>query len=247
MTGNFGLSTQFKIGEITIDGQDVVGLFQVISLYESIFLPVITGDITLMDSDGADFIAQNKIEGNEDISFTFTDSREQQLTFQGKLNGFKDKLKDKQLGYFVLEFVVEGMWKNEETWVTKRFNEVAPQDIVSEMVGRITAGPHGSEDKMVGQGEPMSFVGARRRPTDIIQHVLTHAIATGNKTATATEQKKNQEEQTKGNTGFLFWQTLDGYRFSSIDGVLEAEVGTDWGEFKHQLPEQRTDLETTPG
>ena len=106
MTGNFALSTQFKIGEITIDGHDVIGLFQVISLYESIFLPVITGDITLMDSDGSDFIAKNKIEGNEDIKFSFTDSRDQQLNFEGKLNGFRDKLKDKQLGYFCFEFVV---------------------------------------------------------------------------------------------------------------------------------------------
>ena len=237
------LATQFKIGSVEIDGKDVIGLFNSISLYESIFLPVITGDIMLLDSDGSDFIAKNKIEGNEDIKFSFTDSREQSLSFEGKLNGFRDKVKDLQNSLFVLEFVVEGMWKNEETWVTKRFNEVAPQDIISEMVGRITAGPHGSEDKMVGQGEPMSFVGARRRPTDIIQHVLTHGIATGDKTPSATEKEKNQKEETKGNTGFLFWQTLDGYRFSTIDGVLKAEVGKDWGEFMHRLQNKALSLE----
>ena len=242
-SNNFSLSTQFQIGEITIDGQDVIGLFQVISVYESIFLPVITGDITLLDSDGSDFIAKYEIEGTEDLKFDFTDSLGNQLTFEGKLNGFKDKLQDKQNSMFTFEFVVEGMWKNEETWVTKRFNEVAPQDIVSEMIQRITVGPHGKEDKMVGQGEPMSFLGSRRRPNAIIQHVLTHGISTGDKTPTATEEGKNQEEETKGNTGFLFWQTLDGYRFSSVDGVLKAEVGNDQGEFVHRLQNKALTME----
>lgn len=234
MSENFSLSTQFEIGEISIDGNDVIGLFQVISIYESIFSPVITGDITLLDSDGSDFIAKYKIEGNEELRFSFTDAGGTQLQFAGYLNGFKDKLKDKQNSMFTFEFTAEGMRKNEESWVTKRFKEETPDAIVEDMTKRITAGPHGTNYKIDGRGEPMSFLGSRRRPCDIIEHVMTHGISTGN-TASATDQQKAQEEETKGTTGFLFWQTTDGYCFSSIDGVLSGSFGNSIGDFDHKL------------
>ena len=72
MSNDFSLSTQFEINEIEIDDLDVIGLFQSISIFENISSAVITGSIVMLDSDGASFVEKNKIEGNEKITFKFT-------------------------------------------------------------------------------------------------------------------------------------------------------------------------------
>ena len=47
MSNDFSLSTQFEINEIEIDDNDVVGLFQSVSMYENLSSAVITGSIVL--------------------------------------------------------------------------------------------------------------------------------------------------------------------------------------------------------
>lgn len=243
MAGDFSLSTQYELGEFTIDGKDVIGLFKAVNLYESIFSPIITGDCLLLESDSTRFIEENEIEGNEDIVFSFTNSRGEELRFEGVLNGMKDKVKQNANTMYAFEFTSKEVWKNEQDFVTKRFNNVAPQDIVSEMIERIKNGPHGEEDKMQGNGEPMSFLGSRKRPTDIIKYVLTHGISTANK-PDATDNGKAQEETAKGTTGFLFWQTIDGYRFCSVDDVLKGVGGNPVQEpFIHRLQQRNIPME----
>ena len=77
MSNDFSLSTQFEINEIEIDDLDVIGLFQSISIFENISSAVITGSIVMLDSDGASFIEKNKIEGNEKITFKFTNANKE--------------------------------------------------------------------------------------------------------------------------------------------------------------------------
>ena len=31
---------------------------------------------------------------------------------------------------------------------------------------------------MMGQGKPMSFLGSRKKPLDVVKYVLTHGVAT---------------------------------------------------------------------
>ena len=67
---NFGDPTQFELSEITIDGEDVRGLMFALSIYENIYTPVITGSIVIVDSDGAGFIEEKRIEFIEPIKFS---------------------------------------------------------------------------------------------------------------------------------------------------------------------------------
>ena len=103
MNSNFSLSTQFRIDKIEIDGLDVIGLFQNISIYENIYSPVITGSIVLLDTDSADFITNNDIEGNEEISFEFSNAEDEQLTFTGVLNGLRNKAIKNQRTVYTFE------------------------------------------------------------------------------------------------------------------------------------------------
>lgn len=242
MSDSYSLSTQYEIQEIGIDGQDVIGLFNQISIYENIFRPVITGSVVLVDSDAARFIDEYKIEGNEPFTFTFTNYLGEELFFEGVLNGQRDKVQDTNKVIYTFDFCSLQVLKNEQSWVTKRFNEEKPEDVVKEMIERIEEGAHSDIDIFEAKGEPISFLGSRRRPTDIIGYVLKNSVMLSGEQAQVTDQKKVRTEQSSGSTGSLCWQTLDGYRYGSIDDILERKVGTDQGEFLHRLQQRSIPL-----
>ncbi|WNL51129.1 baseplate central spike [Synechococcus phage S-CREM2] len=244
MSNDFSLSTQFKLSTVTIDGIEVAGLFKQISLYENIFRPVITGSIVMSDSDGASFIQKNQIEGNEDFAFTATNANGQELNFSGVLNGQRNKVQDGANVLYTFDFTTQQVEKNEGSFVTKRFNEEKPEDVVSEMLKRIEGGEHSQMDRMQAKGEPISFVGGRRRPTDVIGYVLKHGVMTSGSPAQVTDNKKEQLEQSSGSTGALFWQTIDGYRYVAIDDLLAGQGGNAAGTFTHQLQNKGDSLST---
>ena len=228
MSNDFSLSTQFEINEIEIDDLDVIGLFQSISIFENISSAVITGSIVMLDSDGASFVEKNKIEGNEKITFKFTNANKETLEFEGVLNGQRNKVVDTSKVMYTFDFSTVQVRKNEGKRVVNRFRNQKPREIVEKMVEHIG----GTIDKFEGEGKPMSFIGARKRPIDVIKRVLTHGVTTK---ASSTEEGKNQEETAKGTTGFRCWQTLDGYRFNSVDEILAGNGGTNHGSFTYRL------------
>ena len=68
---------QFKMKEVMIDGEDVIGIYQSIEIFENIYLSAVTGSITILDTDGGGFIEKQKIEFNEDFSFSASGSGQQ--------------------------------------------------------------------------------------------------------------------------------------------------------------------------
>ena len=244
MSNDFSLSTQYKIDKITIDDKDVVGLFQEISVYENIFRPVITGSIVMLDSDGANFVGENKIEGNEPFVFTFTNANDEELSFTGYLNGLRNKSQKSQNAIYTFDFTTEQVQLNESQFVTKRFNEAKPEDLVTEMLKRVEGeGTHSKVDIFAAEAEPISFTGSRWRPMDVIKYTLTHSIMTSGKPAQVSDKKKEQSEKSSGSTGSLCWQTLQGYRFVSVDDLLAGKGGNDVGEFTHRLQNNEVALE----
>ena len=177
------------------------------------------------------------------FEFTFTNSRDEELAFSGYLNGQRNKTQDGANVIYTFDFTTEQVQKNEGEFVTKRFNEEKPEDVVDEMLKRIEGGDHGGVDKMEAKGEPISFVGGRKRPTDVIGYVLKHAVMTSGSQAQVTDGKKSQTENASGSTGALFWQTLDGYRYVSIDDILAGKGGNDAGSFTHRLQNHSVPLE----
>ncbi len=228
MSNKFNHPTQFQIGKIEIDGEDVIGMFQNISIFENMYSPVITGSIQLLDSDKNDFISNHEIEGSEEISFEFTNADGDTLEFSGLLNGLRNKIIKNQRSMYIFDFTSEQVRKNEENFVVKRFRNSQPKDIISEMIEKLG----GKEDKVEGEGLPLNFLGSRKRPTDIIKYALTHGVT---QSAESSEKGTEQEEKSSGTTGFLCWQTLDGYRFNSIEKILKGEGGNDAGTFTHKM------------
>ena len=79
----------------------------------------------------------------------------------------------------------------------------------------------------------MTFVGGNKRPVDIIRYVIKHGISQEGQASSTPDSEKRGE--VSGTTGFLCWQTLDGYRFASVDDVLNARGGDDKGEYTYRI------------
>ena len=234
---DFSLSTQFKIGSIMIDGNDVIGLFQSISIYENINSPIVTGNILLLETDRTQFVTEYNIEGSEEIEFEFTNANDETLTFKGVLNGLTSKSVQDWKTTYNFNFSSTVSRENEKNFIVKRFNNQDPQTIVEEMIEKLG----GEIDNIDATGKPMSFTAGRRRPTDVIKYVLTHGVATnGSPSATSGQQR---DGETRGTTGFLCWETLDGYRFSSVDALLSGQVGEELGTFIHRFQNHSLTME----
>lgn len=228
MDRDFSLPTEYKIDKVEIDGKDVRGLFAGLKIYENIYIPAITGSISLLDTDGAGYIESEGLEFNEELKFTFTNSLGDQLKFEGVLNGIEAEVVKESKRLYAITFSSKHARKNESTFVTKRFKNANPEDVVKEMLeDKIEA----SEVEMKGQGIPMNFLGSRRKPFDIIKYVLTHGVTTDSKYS----EGKDQEGTAEGSTGFLCWETLKGYRFASIDQLIKGEAGENHEGFKKQM------------
>ena len=89
---DFQTPTEFRTKSLTIDGNDVRGLMVSLSVFENIYTPLITGHVTLMETDSAKFIEKYKIEGvekrldkMEDIVQKMLDIQQQQAINQAAI------------------------------------------------------------------------------------------------------------------------------------------------------------------
>lgn len=243
MTNNdFSDPTQFQLEDIKIDGIGVTGLFAGLSIYENIYIPAVTGTLMLFETDGGNFIEENEIEFIEDISFRFKNAKDEVLEFEGHLNGLQNESVKDSKKIYVIDFVSKAVRENEQTFIVKKFDDVAPEEIINEMLeDRLQAE---EVDNMV-TGKPMSFVGSRKKPLDIIKYVLTHGVAQDQNAPSAgfTESGEPQEDETSGFTGFLCWETTEGYRASSIQQLLNKEVGTTHDDYVKKLANRGESME----
>lgn len=237
----FSSPTQFEIIRIEIDDIDITGLFLSLSVYENIYLPIITGSISIIDTDSTNFIEKYSIEGLETISFEFKNALGEVLFFNGRLNGIRDKITKGQKTTYIMDFNSKSMFENEQQAVTKRYKNTNPEDALSELVQRIG----GKKDLWKGKGLPMNFVASRWRPIDTIRYILTHSVSIDGNTPNSSGDINSQKGTSKGTTGFLCWETLNGYRFSSINNMLAGKSGNNAGTYIKRLQNNSLSMNQT--
>ena len=220
----FDLPTEYILQKLDIDGNDVKGLFHSVSVYENIFTPIITGSVTICETDFAAFIEKNQIEGNEEFKFEFKTVKGTYM-FEGYLNGLRNKDNDGSLTYYTFDFTTEELKENEQTFITKPYKKKQPKEIIEEMIEEMK----GKTDKIRGRVN-LCLPCESQETLGGYQFVLKHGVPQG---VSATEGDKEQrDEETKGVGGFFCWRTADGFRFESIEKTMKGEAGTEAGEFK---------------
>ena len=225
---DFQLPTEFEIQSLDIDGNDVRGLFVSISVFENIYTPLITGSVVLMETDTAKFIEKYQIEGNEEFKFEVKTGKDS-YSFDGVLNGLRNKANDQQFTMYTFDFTTKEVRQNEQTFILKAFREKSPKDIVSEMIEKMG----GREDKVQGGGKPMTILPSNKRPYEVIKYVLTHGVP--DKSNASEGEKEKTQEKASGNGGFMCWATADGFRFNTIEQVMEGGAGGNGGEFESKM------------
>ena len=182
----------------------------IIKYHESIDSPSISMSVSFIDIDQV--ISQKGITGGEFIDITvqiegfddFIINADKQRLM---LNSVKDVVQNTNQQQATLEFISVEAIVNETARVNKKFT-----GNISETVSKLLTNKRGSDKKGIQSTKKLdkdqtansySFVGNLKKPFDTITWL----------------QAKSQAS--KKSFGFLFFETLDGYRFKSIENLLK--------------------------
>lgn len=210
------MPTQFEFTELEINGVDALEIFINIEIFENIFIGGVTGSISILDSDSLNFIEENQIEFNEEIKFAFKDPLGNELRFEGLMNGIRDEITKNQKKIYVIDFTSKSVRKNEMKFINKRFENMSPEDIVKEMAN-VLENPLDFGSGGVGSGEKLNWVAGNRKPLDVVKYVVNHGVT---QDKSGYEGGDSEDGKASGTSGYLFWETLDGFRFCSMDNLV---------------------------
>ena len=179
-----------------------------IDYYESIESPSISMTVTFIDIDQV--IGREGITGGEYIDVTIKDGEVDEFKITSKkqkliLNSVKNMITETNKQVATLEFVSVEAIINETARVNKKFTGNV-SSTVEELLKKDKKGIQSSKELEKDDAlNSYSFVGNLKRPFDTIQWLCP----------------KTQSDKTE--FGFLFYETLDGYKFKSIKSLLEQD------------------------
>ena len=192
-----------------------------IEYYESIMSPSISMTLRFIDVDQV--IGRKGITGGERIELTIKDGDEDVFKISKEhnmmLNSVRDIVTTTNIQESTLEFVSMEMITNETARLNKKFSgnvSNTVKDIIENYIVKDYQDKKklfGPETKKIGEREiesdratnSYSFIGNLKHPFDVIQWLCP------------------KTQSSKQNFGFLFFETLDGYNFRSIEQLLKQE------------------------
>ena len=180
-----------------------------ITYYESIRSPAISLSLSFIDVD--QLISREGVTGGEYLSLRIgVEGYDEDFEIKPDkhllmLNSVKDVTTSSSKQEATLEFLSVESIINETARVNQRFT-----GNVTETVKKLLKGKKGIETKKNLDSDratnSYSFVGNLKRPFDTIQWLCS------------------KSQSSKDGTGFLFFETLDGYVFKSIKSLLEGKA-----------------------
>ena len=187
---------------------DIVGGNPMIDYYESLDSPTIALTVTFIDIDQV--ISREGITGGEYIDVTvkiggFDDFKVTSEKHKLMLNSVRNVITETNKQIATLEFITVESIINETARVNKKYSGNVT-GTVKELLKTDTKGIQTSKNiESDDAANSYAFVGNLKRPFDTIQWLCP-------KTQSSTK-----------NFGFLFFETLDGYNFKSIEKLLDQD------------------------
>ena len=187
---------------------DIVGGNPMIDYYESLDSPTIALTVTFIDIDQV--ISREGITGGEYIDVTvkiggFDDFKLTSEKHKLMLNSVRNVITETNKQIATLEFITVESIINETARVNKKYAGNVT-GTVKELLKTDTKGIQTSKNLESDEAaNSYAFVGNLKRPLDTIQWLCPKA-----------------QSSTK-NFGFLFFETLDGYNFKSIEKLLDQD------------------------
>ena len=187
---------------------DIVGGNPIIDYYESLDSPTIALTVTFIDIDQV--ISREGITGGEYVDVTvkiggFDDFKLTSEKHKLMLNSVRNVVTETNKQVATLEFITVESITNETARVNKKYAGNVT-GTVKELLKTDTKGIQTSKNLESDEAaNSYAFVGNLKRPFDTIQWLCPKA-----------------QSSTK-NFGFLFFETLDGYNFKSIEKLLDQD------------------------
>ena len=192
---------------------DIVKGISSIDYYESVEDTTISMKITFIDVDQV--IGRKGITGGEYVDVIVLDGEEDKFEISSKehklvLNSVRNMVTESNKQVATLEFVSVEALINETARVNKKFTGNVTQTVKELLKDNGANGYQGIRTKKNLDSDDAtnsySFVGNLRRPFDTIQWLCSKG------------------QSSKKNFGFLFYETIDGYHFRSIESLLKQEA-----------------------
>lgn len=249
----FARNTQFQIESIKVDGHEVSGITFAIEIYENIFSFAITGSILLVETETNSFLKDKRIEGNEPLELEVLCAADERLKFKGYVNRIANlTIAPSGEMTYSLEFVSEFIRQNEQTYITKRYDNTAPVEVMKDALKVLNQDAEIPlvEDQFKGSGLPMNFIASNWSPKRLINYVQRKGVPTrlmgDSSHRSGSKDNLNTNETASGTGGFLFYETLKGFRCGSAIEILDGEIGNqDEKEFRYTLANQGESMEVT--
>jgi hypothetical protein len=208
MTLEVTKSTQFKINEIVIvtkSGKiDISPIFREINIYDSIFMPVMSGSISIRDSIGLS--SKLLFDGSESILIDISkDLNSQILNFKKAFRIYKQKDRtnlNMNSEEYVLNFVSDEMIFSDQQRINQSYKKSFSEIVKNILIDYLNVSPNnlkGVYEETIGIRK---FIIPNLRPLDAIQLC----------TKTSVDQS--------GSPNFLFYQNLSGFNFVSLTTLL---------------------------
>ena len=190
------------------ENYDIVRGNPIIDYYESVESPSIAMTITFVDIDQV--IGREGITGGEYVDVTvkvdgFDDFKIKSKKHKLMLNSVKNMVTETSKQIASLEFVSVESIINETARVNKKFSDNVSQTVFELLIGDkkgIQSSKKLNKDRATNK---YSFVGNLKRPFDTIQWLCP------------------KTQSSKKSFGFLFFETLDGYNFRSIEKLMDQK------------------------
>ena len=190
------------------ENYNIIGGGPIVDYYESIDSPTISMNLTFIDVDQV--ISRKGISGGEYIDLTvevdgYDDFKLTQKKHNLMLNSVRNIITETNKQVATLEFVSVESIINETARVNKKFAGNVSQTVFELLVGYkkgIQTSKKLDKDRATNR---YSFVGNLKRPFDTIQWLCP------------------KTQSSKESFGFLFFETLDGYKFKSIKKLLDQK------------------------
>lgn len=206
-------STGFRIKELKIsikDGTqlDITQLYEELNIFDSIFQPCLSGNILIKDSSG--LIHNLLLDGNEFLLLNIgkSDSDEMSIKKYFRIYKITDRTNinytsESYILHFVSEeYIVSTLQKIIQTYSGKTISEVAKDVMINYLKVKSSKMKYSTIDASLGT-KSLDF--ARWTPIDALIYLAKHAI------------------DERGIPGFLFFENLFGYNFSSIGNLLSKK------------------------
>jgi len=170
-----------------------------IRYYENVLSNIITLSVGVKETD--DLLDKLPIRGGEKAEIDLRDSNNNKLTPTLYVNRVRDVISDSIENNYSIDFASEQFFKNDLSRVVKRYDGKISENVKKIMKEQL--------DTDVDVDETLinyNFIGNNRKPLYVCTWLASKSIPA---------------QPGEGTAGYLFFETQDGFKFKSIDGLFE--------------------------